>query len=218
MKIAIVVFSSIVIFLSAAGIVAIRSELRSDDEKNHELAIASMDKCSEGDKTRLDPIEWTKCVEYSSGYAPLEKETRYLDSFVDFHSEVRRRLVKAACIEDPIVHYRKKGFKNPRSYLFQAIPLQVRESLLVEKLKESGIKQDDLGRARWNWAKSLGASDSLNRSIQFSGSRSYDNEREFALDEYLEQLRRVIYRSRFKEEIASVCPEKLTDLSKPMFE
>ena len=217
MKVAIVVFSSIVIFLSAAGIVAIKSELRSEDEKNHELAIDSMDKCSEGGKTRRDPIEWIKCVEYSAGYAPLEKEERYLESFIDFHSDVRRRLVRAACIEDPIVHYSKEGFKNPSSYLFQDLPLQVRESLLVEKLKESGIEQEKLGDARWNWAKFLGASESLNRSIQFSGSRWHDNEKEFALDEYLEQLRQVIYRSSFKEDIALTCPEKLADFSKPMF-
>jgi len=216
MKVAIVVFSSIVIFFSAAGIVAIKSELRSDEEKNHELAIASMDKCSKGVKTRRDPLEWMKCVEYSAGYAPLKDEDRYLNAFMDFNSEVRRRLVKAACSEDPVVHYSKEGPKNPNAYLMiRLYASAILESLQIEMLRASGVEQDDLRLAKWNWARFIGASESLNKAIQFSGSRDYE-EKEFALTEYLEQLRQVIYRSSFKEDIASMCPEKLADFSRPI--
>jgi hypothetical protein len=175
-----------------------------------------MDKCSEAKKTRQSPFEWIKCVEYSSGYAPLEGEGTYLNSFIEFNSEVRRRLVRAACTEDPIVHYRTEGFKDPNFYLFGEMPLIVHDSLQVERLRKAGVKQDYLRIAAWNWSKFLGASETLNKAIKFSGHR-YDGEAEdFALNEYLEQLRQVVYRNGFKAGISSKCPEKLGDFNKPV--
>ena len=197
------------------GMVYIGNLFTPQEQREHDHAVDSMGKCWKTKDVNQDPLEWIKCVDYNSGYAPLKEEPLYLDALIDFNSEVRRNIASAACNELPIAPYDRQGFKNPKAYLVWRKPALERQYLKVRKLKEAGIDVNTISTIDWNWAKFLGASKELSDAIRKSGHPASGDKRH-ALTSYLDFLRLVIYRNNYLEDITAMCPAKTKDFDEPI--